>query len=471
MQSRFITNTASGVARKKCRETQYAPISAVCSSGVLDASRPGECIPPEAAEADIRMTYDGLCMSGDTPHLACKDQYPQHDSVFYTRDHGCAVKMDDGGMRSGGAHGASAPPIPRAGRPGTRFQPPSYMRPSPAGFLAPPVVRQFRQFPSVLLSLAAAAHLGLAIWAAVEPKDWATPRVVGFGRLVKTNSTTFTPLSTDAAEELGCDVDGVACRYEAATAAMTGTLSVRWMVFGFHMLSFGFEVAQVALWHLSSWFRSSVCRGVNLLRWAEYAFSAPLMILIIQNLSGSFDVPLQLAISALTAATMVFGALTEIAAYVEDRTAQAIMNCAPAAVCTAAELDEAWLVPVNQGAWAGKVLAHAGGWVCQAVGVWPALFLILNAALQDGAIPAEVRTAVIAAYTAVCVLFCSFGIWQLIGVFAIRATPRTSELVYAALSLAAKATLGILLFTGIINRPDLVDISAESYSRPFYHCT
>mgnify|MGYP002133659313 CR=1 FL=1 len=57
---------------------------------------------------------------------------------------------------------------------------------------------------------------------------------------------------------------------------------------------------------------SGVKRGRNLFRWTEYFFSASLMHAEIALLCGIFDVHLLFAVYALTAVTMVFGALQEV---------------------------------------------------------------------------------------------------------------------------------------------------------------
>lgn len=67
----------------------------------------------------------------------------------------------------------------------------------------------------------------------------------------------------------------------------------------------------VALAFDKTYFRD-VKRGRNLFRWTEYFFSASLMHAEIALLCGVFDVHLLFAVYALTAITMVFGALQEV---------------------------------------------------------------------------------------------------------------------------------------------------------------
>jgi hypothetical protein len=59
------------------------------------------------------------------------------------------------------------------------------------------------------------------------------------------------------------------------------------------------------------WYVRNLKRGINYLRWYEYALSASLMVVLIGFLSGVFDAPALIMLFALTAAMNLFGLMME----------------------------------------------------------------------------------------------------------------------------------------------------------------
>jgi len=59
------------------------------------------------------------------------------------------------------------------------------------------------------------------------------------------------------------------------------------------------------------WYASNVRRGINYARWAEYAFSASLMLVVIAMLAGVYDAASLLLLFALNATVMLFGLMME----------------------------------------------------------------------------------------------------------------------------------------------------------------
>lgn len=60
------------------------------------------------------------------------------------------------------------------------------------------------------------------------------------------------------------------------------------------------------------WYVRNLKKGINYLRWYEYALSASLMVVLIGMLSGVFDVPTMILLFALTAAMNFFGLEMEL---------------------------------------------------------------------------------------------------------------------------------------------------------------
>ena len=60
------------------------------------------------------------------------------------------------------------------------------------------------------------------------------------------------------------------------------------------------------------WYVHNLKKGINYLRWYEYALSASLMVVLIGMLSGIFDVPIMILLFALTAGMNFFGLEMEL---------------------------------------------------------------------------------------------------------------------------------------------------------------
>ena len=67
------------------------------------------------------------------------------------------------------------------------------------------------------------------------------------------------------------------------------------------------------------WYMRNLQKGINYLRWYEYALSASLMVVLIGMLSGVFDVPTMILLFALTAAMNFFGLEMELRNQGKDR--------------------------------------------------------------------------------------------------------------------------------------------------------
>ena len=60
------------------------------------------------------------------------------------------------------------------------------------------------------------------------------------------------------------------------------------------------------------WYKSNLKRGINYIRWYEYALSSSVMIVIIAELSGMYDLPSTIMIFFLNAAMNLFGLMMEL---------------------------------------------------------------------------------------------------------------------------------------------------------------
>jgi hypothetical protein len=68
----------------------------------------------------------------------------------------------------------------------------------------------------------------------------------------------------------------------------------------------------VSLPRLFPWYVRNLRRGINYVRWWEYALSASVMMAVIAMLAGMYDLPSLLLIFAVTAAMILFGLMMEI---------------------------------------------------------------------------------------------------------------------------------------------------------------
>lgn len=85
-------------------------------------------------------------------------------------------------------------------------------------------------------------------------------------------------------------------------------LSLFWLIFSFHFLSFVFQIAAA---FQRSYASDILNRGVNPLRYVEYSVSASLMLLCISLVSGIVDLYALIALGVLCFATQAFGGAAE----------------------------------------------------------------------------------------------------------------------------------------------------------------
>ena len=277
----------------------------------------------------------------------------------------------------------------------------------------------------VTMGVAAFFHAVFVIYASVETRDWKIPRSIHF------NSW------ENPVEDANCGDEGVQCTIEPATHYTGGSISLRGLCVGFHALSAAFVLFQAIFWTKLP--LTTVESGVNWFRWLEYALSAPLMVIILQALCGSFDVCLQVALCALTSATMICGLFVELV--------KRVVGGGEISAKGKAARDLRSL----------RLIAHALGWACQTA-LWVCLFVLLNTSLEyslDSA-PGDIKLFVQIINIVIAVLFLSFGVVQLVSLF-VRGCV-WQEYAYVGLSLASKTLLGALLFAGVIARDGNVQI-------------
>lgn len=207
--------------------------------------------------------------------------------------------------------------------------------------------------------------------------------------------------------------------FEIITEETTvGHISIHWLIFSFHMLSFVFQMAVLLPFYN---YRMRIEKQAkNPLRFIEYSFSAPLMLVSIGLLCGITDMCIIVQQFSLTVVCMVCGAICEI-----------INNSSV------------------------KNILHITAWVAIIVAYLPIFiyFYIANSEAAendtDGA-PNFVYVIVIVQF----LLFQSFGCVQLIQIYGknvdyIRYIGYESELSYATLSLVSKTFLGWMIYSNV----------------------
>ena len=168
------------------------------------------------------------------------------------------------------------------------------------------------QFLLFLNVAGAVAHLALAI---------VTLAVAGI------NGDVSTPLVTTYYTELGWNTTATVDPYMPVLQAF-GTFSVPWTTFAFFFLSaLAHSIIVVCNWSqlratdpqqaeprgmLTGWYLVWLSSCQQPLRWLEYFFSAPVMILLIAAVGGITHVFLLITLFMLTATTMLFGHLAEL---------------------------------------------------------------------------------------------------------------------------------------------------------------
>jgi len=236
-----------------------------------------------------------------------------------------------------------------------------------------------------------------------------------------------------------------------------GTLSPYGLLTTFSALSC---VAQLLPASRDAWWRTYarlVRVGVQPLRWIEFAWSAPCMVTVLLILNGNYDLWIYLTCWALTAATMLFGALHEFASYDAARLRK--LNTQLATLkgksSNSASYDNnsnsAGLAPWTAAAHAA---AHASGWVPFAAS-WTVIAAQFTWELSEFADSAKKHglkfpKAVQAIIWVQFFMFALFGFNQLFTIIIKKRWPfTTAELVYTTLSLTAKQLLVWLLVGGV----------------------
>ena len=290
----------------------------------------------------------------------------------------------------------------------------------------------------VCMGVAAVLHATFVLFIVFfEKRDWKVPRIV--------NYTAWTIQDDGGAGDARCGDDGVVCTVEPASIVEPGTLSLRWLSIGFHLVSFFFQALCLVLMRTTQGlYIRDILDGVNLFRWVEYAISAPMMIVLVSTLAGTFDYNIHVALVALTIATMMCGAASELVSSVEN---------AIKPLYSDKVVKRTVIRRLQAALWVG----HAAGWLCQ-LGTWWVVFKLLLVTLDNSLTqaPDDIRAFIIAINVVIGIFFVSFGICQLVSLLAKRRVVAV-ELTYVALSLSSKLILGLLLTFGVVSRDGLVD--------------
>ena len=273
------------------------------------------------------------------------------------------------------------------------------------------------------LNLAGAvAHLALAI---------VTLAVAGI------NGDVNTPLVTTHYTELGWNTTATVDPYMPVLQAF-GTFSVPWTTFAFFFLSaFAHALIVICNWSqmratdpqlaeprgmVRGWYLVWLSSCQQPLRWIEYFFSAPVMILLIAAVGGITHVFLLIALYMLTATTMLFGHLAEL------------MN--------EKDTDGTW----HKNAAFARLWPSLLGWFpfvpVFVIVLWNFSNALTKAADNGREVPGFVWAIVISQV----VLFSLFSFPQLI-LLGLKRGPEfywIGEMTYLILSLTAKAVLGLL---------------------------
>ena len=94
-------------------------------------------------------------------------------------------------------------------------------------------------------------------------------------------------------------------------SAKSSELSLFWLIIGFHLLSFGFQIV-LNTDTFRDWYVQNVLRnGVNPMRFIEYSISASLMVICLALISNILSLYALVGLGIMTAATQLFGLLAE----------------------------------------------------------------------------------------------------------------------------------------------------------------
>ena len=88
-------------------------------------------------------------------------------------------------------------------------------------------------------------------------------------------------------------------------------LSLFWLIIGFHLLSFGFQIVLNTDYMRKNYVRNVLQYGVNPVRFIEYSISASIMVLCLALISNLLNLYTLIALGTLTAVTQLFGLLSE----------------------------------------------------------------------------------------------------------------------------------------------------------------
>jgi hypothetical protein len=215
----------------------------------------------------------------------------------------------------------------------------------------------------------------------------------------------------------------------------TSKLSLHWLIVGFHLLSFVFQIAVIFLDEKSRC-RIQKCfkynytelieeQGINPLRFVEYSISASIMLVCIGLLTGIRSENEIIAIAVLCSLCQLFGLIAEI-------TTQQII----------------------------RTLCHVAGWVSlmTSYGIIWLYYGIANYQGGQRDPPQSAPDVVHIVVTFLFVLFNSFGIVQTTQMccrgnkksFWFKWVGQESELSYVFLSLVAKTLLGWLIYSNVL---------------------
>jgi len=88
-------------------------------------------------------------------------------------------------------------------------------------------------------------------------------------------------------------------------------LSLFWLIIGFHLLSFGFQIILNTDRLRSTYVRNVLQNGVNPFRFIEYSISASIMVICLALISNILNLYALIALGCLTAVTQLYGLLAE----------------------------------------------------------------------------------------------------------------------------------------------------------------
>lgn len=192
-------------------------------------------------------------------------------------------------------------------------------------------------------------------------------------------------------------------------------LSLNWLIFAFHILSFIFQLA--ALIPAYNYEKRITEEGRNPLRFAEYSLSASIMLICIALLCGVRDFIILMTIWVLTAVCQILGGVAE------------------------------YMYPGVK-----RTLTHFLAWDCICAAYAIILTYYFVAINLNDVSPPEYVTLIIIFQA---VLYLSFGFVQLFQFYGqtwwlVGAIGRQAEISYCVLSLGAKTLLGWMIYANVI---------------------